>query len=242
MDTMSLIFYFVLAIAYIYVSKFMLKKFTKSEKVKEFHEEMKKLQKDFWDAAKNKNLEKMEEINKKQLEKTKELPFLFKEQIKISLITLSLFFVFVGFIDFIDDEKRDDIKFWLNKQNNFSFSIGLDKLKDGTHFVYYEGENKIKGEIKYELKDLLNAKEITFKIDEDSYISLIYEKNTIYYKSTKDLMLIDDNATRTELSLPFIGSLHGLWLFIFSVLFINFLASIFSVLKEKLKKFFIEKS
>ena len=237
MNTLSLIFYFVLAIVYIYVSKFILKNFTKGEKVKEFQEEMKKLQKDFWAAAKNKNLEKMEEINKKQLEKTKEFPFLFKEQMKISLITLSLFFVFVGIIDFIDNEKKDDIKFWLNKKNNFSFSIELNKLKHGIHFVYYEGENGEKGEIKYELNDLLNVREASFKIGNNDYITLTYEKNIVYFKSTKDLMLVDDNATRTELLLPFIGSVHGLWLFIFSVLFMNFVISIFSVLKEKVRSF-----
>ncbi len=143
--------------------------------VQNFQKRMKELQKEFKEADKKKDIKKMEEITQKQLEHAKHMPKLLGEQVKLSIISLILFFVILWFINAVDPAMHDDINIKtllvplsnLNSSlssaidgsngsvygyGNYGAVIPSSKLKRGYHFVAYElsheGES-CKGELKY---------------------------------------------------------------------------------------------
>jgi hypothetical protein len=227
----GIILYFILAILYVAISSFLISRFVDMKGVKDFREEMNALQKEFWKATKEGNTKKMDELNKKQLEKTKEFPFLIKEQLKMSLISLTIFFLSLYLIDNFDVNKFDDIKLYLNA------SIPKEVVvKPGVHIASFEvlGKN-LKYELSYNTE--IEKNEIN-KDDININITLKKDENGIkaIFISNRDVILNDDNASRTEVLLNIAGynlNLHGIFLFIVFVLLISLVKSLIAFLDNK---------
>ncbi|MEM4331580.1 MAG: hypothetical protein QXI89_02345, partial [Candidatus Anstonellales archaeon] len=183
---------------------------------------------------KKNDIKKMDELNKKQIEKSKEFPFLFKEQLKMSIISLFIFLLFFSVLDYIDLNKRDDIKTTIDEKGKILY------IREGRHFLNYETLDKsLRGEIYYEAyypqemqkcgsnnKCKNNGINNVFNISDklNIKIDIIKEENSSLLQanvsSSLPLHITDDNATRTEIEIKELSlNIHGLWLFIlFSII------------------------
>ncbi|RME79091.1 MAG: DUF106 domain-containing protein, partial [Methanobacteriota archaeon] len=142
----SLIVYAVIALIYTVLAYFLSRKFVDFEKTKKFQKEMKEIQEEFKRAHKANDIKAMEEINKKQLEKSKQLPSLMKEQFKMSGITIVIFLAAIFIIGIIDPSVADDV--------NLSFVNGtaIVPYSPGLHVINYDMKidgREVKGELAY---------------------------------------------------------------------------------------------
>ncbi len=225
----TLIFYaLVVAVYAILVVEFN-EKFVDKKRIKKFQEDMKEINKRFKEAAKKKDSAAMERINAEQMAKAKEMPFLLKEQLKMTLLSIALFFLALWVLNSFDPSVADDINLLTLPHFNATHIYHVNN--SGRHILSFKAKKngkEYKGEIVYAVGqsvDGLNPgfEKDGFHINMSKPVFKLGEPVKIETNADEFLELKDDNGTRAELWISF-GSfgfwIHGIWLFIaFSLVF-----------------------
>ena len=216
-------------VAFIYalLSTFLMKKVVDMEKTKKFQEEMKVLQEEFKKAHKSNDVAKMEEINAKQLEKSKELPKLMFEQLKMTAVSLVLFFASLYVIDRLDPLVLDDVSATINSAVELPYVPGL-------HIVEYDAKldgKELKGTFEYDP----SSGQSSFSREWLEISVRPSDGKVLMSSNGAEVKIKDDMATRTELVVGGVR-IYGLWLFVlFSLVFNLLLRKLFPSAKPAVK-------
>ncbi len=201
-----------IALVYVIITRVLNRIMMDNSRMKEFREKMDKLNKEFKEASKRNDVEKMNKIYEEQKKLFPMMGGAFKDQLKMMGIILVVFYISMWFIGYLNPFIKDDISISLiNASGFYSLQIHLDR--GGLWHINYDVDTTkghFKGTISFYVGDddninvhpSFSSNEFTISVDKPVYkegeIAILRVNGKI-----KKYHIVADRGTYISLKLPF---------------------------------------